>query len=217
MSVNIEDIKKIKELTGVGLTDAKKALEEANGNFDKALEDMRKKGLTKAEKRSLKETGEGIIDAYIHDGRIGAIVELGCETDFVAKLDDFKTLAHQIAMQVASMDPIFISDADVPEDERAEKQKEFLTATKEDASFSKKPKEIQDKIIDGQVAKYYEDKILINQTFILDDSVTVGQLIKNNMAKLSENVQVKKFSRIEIGSEFATLAIAKKVETPSED
>jgi elongation factor Ts len=215
MAVSIEDIKKIKELTGVGLTDAKKALEEAKGDFDKALDDMRKKGLTKAEKRSLKETGEGIVDAYIHDGRIGAIVELGCETDFVAKLDDFKTLAHNISMQVASMDPIYISENDVPEDERAAKKKEFMDNT--DEAFAKKPKDIQDKIIDGQVAKYYEDKILMNQKFILDDSVTVAELIKNNMAKLSENIQVKKFSRIEIGSEFATLAIAKKVEAPAED
>lgn len=214
MAVSIEDIKKIKELTGVGLTDAKKALEEAGGDFDKALEEMRKKGLTKAEKRSLKDTSEGVIDAYLHDGRIGAMIELGCETDFVAKLDDFKTLAHQIAMQVASMDPIYISEADVPTEEKEAKRKEFMDAT--DEAFAKKPADIQAKIIDGQVSKYFEDKILMNQKFILDDSITVEQLIKNNMAKISENIVVKKFTRLEIGSDFSTLAVAKKIETPEE-
>jgi elongation factor Ts len=216
MAINIEDIKKIKELTGVGLTDAKKALEEAGGDFDKALEEMRKKGLTKAEKRSMRETGAGVIDAYIHDGRIGALVELGCETDFVAKLDDFKTLAHQISMQVASMDPIYISENDVPADEKTAKQQEFLDKAAEDAGFAKKPAEIQAKIIDGQVAKFYEDKILLKQKFILDDEITVEQLIKNNIAKIAENIAVKKFSRLEIGNEFASLATATKIETIEE-
>jgi len=216
MAVKIEDVKKIKELTGVGLTDAKKALEEANGDFDKALEAMRKRGLTKADKRSLKETSEGIVDAYVHDGRIGALVEVNCETDFVAKLDDFKNLAHQISMQVASMDPIYISENDVPEADKKAKEKEFVETAKEDESFGKKPKNIQETIISGQLDKFYADKILMKQKFILDDSVTVEQHIKNNMALLNENVVVKKFTRFEIGSEFATLAIATKIETEKE-
>ena len=105
MGVSVDDIKKLRELTGVGLTDAKKALVEADGDFDKALEEMRKKGLTKAEKKGDREAREGLIESYVHSGRIGVIVEVNCETDFVARLDDFKTLAHEIAMQIAAMNP----------------------------------------------------------------------------------------------------------------
>ena len=124
-NISIEDIKKLKELSGVGLTDAKNALVEANGDFDKALDAMRKKGLTKAEKRGDRETREGLVDSYVHDGRIAAIVEVNCETSFVAKTDEFKTLAHQIAMQVASMNPLYVSEEDIPADVREIKMKEL--------------------------------------------------------------------------------------------
>ena len=116
--ISVELIKKLKELSGAGLTDAKKALVDANGDFDKALEEMRKKGLTKAEKRGDRETREGLVEAYIHDGRLGAIVEVNCETSFVAKTDEFKTLAHQIAMQIASMSPLYVSEDDIPEENK---------------------------------------------------------------------------------------------------
>ena len=128
--ISIESIKKLKELSGVGLTDAKKALVEADGDFDKALKAMREKGLTKAEKRGDRETREGIIDAYIHDGRLGAIVEVNCETSFVAKTDEFKTLAHQIAMQIASMNPLYVSEADIPADVKEAKMKELEASIK---------------------------------------------------------------------------------------
>ena len=149
--ISIEQIKKLKELSGVGLTDAKKALVEANGDFDKALEAMRKKGLTKAEKRGDRETREGIIDAYIHDGRLGAIVEVNCETSFVAKTDEFKTLAHQIAMQVASMAPLYVSEDDIPEEVKAAKMKEL------EANF-KGPENMKEKILDGQAKKALDRK-----------------------------------------------------------
>ena len=123
--ISVEQIKKLKELSGAGLTDAKKALVEAKGDFDKALEAMRKKGLTKAEKRGDRETREGLIEAYIHDGRLGAIVEVNCETSFVAKTEEFKTLAHQIAMQIASMNPLYVSEADIPAADRKAKIKEL--------------------------------------------------------------------------------------------
>ena len=114
MAITIDDIKKLKDLTGVGLTDAKQALVEAEGDFDKALEAMRKKGLTKAEKRGERETRSGIISSYIHDGRIGTLVELNCETDFVAKTDEFKDLAYEIALQVAAMNPVYANVSDIP-------------------------------------------------------------------------------------------------------
>ncbi|HRQ86853.1 MAG TPA: translation elongation factor Ts, partial [Candidatus Saccharibacteria bacterium] len=117
MAVSIEDIKKLKELTGVGLSDAKAALVESKGDFDKALEAMRKKGLTKAEKKADREAREGVIDSYVHGGRIGVLVEVNCETDFVARTDGFKEFAHQIALQIASMAPEYISEADIPAEE----------------------------------------------------------------------------------------------------
>ncbi|HEV7952219.1 MAG TPA: elongation factor Ts, partial [Candidatus Saccharimonadales bacterium] len=126
MGVSIEDIKKLKELTGVGLTDAKVALVAADGDFDKALEEMRKKGLTKAEKKGDRETREGVIDSYVHSSRIGVVVELNCETDFVARLDDFKELAHQIAMQIAAMSPVYVSAEDIPAEEVERVKQELL-------------------------------------------------------------------------------------------
>ena len=192
MSVSIEEIKKLKELSGVGLTDAKKALVEANGDFDKALEAMRKKGLTKAEKRGDREAREGLVEAYIHDGRLGAIVEVNCETSFVAKTDEFKDLAHKIAMQIASMSPLYVSEDDIPEDVMKAKKKEL------EANF-KGPKDKKDMILEGQIKKAFADKILLNQPYILDDTKTVADFIKDNIAKTGENISVRQFKRIELG------------------
>ncbi len=191
-NISIEDIKKLKELSGVGLTDAKQALVESEGDFDKALEAMRKKGLTKAEKRGDRETREGLIEAYIHDGRIGAIVEVNCETSFVAKTDEFKDLAHKIAMQVASMSPLYVSAEDIPADVMDAKKKEF------EENF-KGPENMKDQIIEGQVKKAFADKVLMDQPYILDDTKTVAQFIKDNIAKTGENITVRQFKRIELG------------------
>lgn len=192
MGISIEDIKKLKELSGVGLTDAKQALVEAKGDFDKALEAMRKKGLTKAEKRGDRETREGLIESYIHDGRLGAIVEVNCETSFVAKTDEFKDLAHKLAMQVASMNPLYVSKNDIPEDVMAAKKKEL------EANF-KGPADKKDMILEGQIKKAFADKILLNQPYILDDTKTVADFIKDNIAKTGENISVRQFKRIELG------------------
>lgn len=190
--ISIEDIKKLKELSGVGLTDAKHALEEAKGDFDKALEAMRKKGLTKAEKRGDREAREGLIDAYIHDGRLGAIVEVNCETSFVAKTDEFKTLVHQIAMQVASMNPLYVSEADIPEDVMKAKRKEL------EANF-KGPEKMKEQILAGQIKKAFAEQVLMNQPYILDDSKTVEQFIKEAIAKTGENIVIRQFKRMELG------------------
>ena len=190
--ISIEDIKKLKELSGAGLTDAKQALVEAKGDFDKALEAMRKKGLTKAEKRGDRETREGLVDAYIHDGRLGAIVEVNCETSFVAKTDEFKTLAHQMAMQIASMNPLYVSEADIPEADKEAKKKEL------EANF-KGPENMKDQILEGHMKKAFADKVLMNQPFILDDSKTVEQFIKEAIAKTGENITIRQFKRIELG------------------
>ncbi len=192
--ISIEEIKKLKELSGVGLTDAKNALVEAKGDFDKALEAMRKKGLTKAEKRGDRETREGLIDAYIHDGRLGAIIEVNCETSFVAKTDEFKTLAHNLAMQVASMNPLYVSEDDIPADKLEEAKAEA-----EKTLTGKEPEDKKAMIVENKVKKAFADKVLLAQPYILDDTKTVEQYIKDNIAKTGENITVKQFKRLELG------------------
>ena len=199
MSVSLDEIKKLKELTGVGLTDAKKALVEAGGDFDKALEMMRKKGLTKAEKRGEREAREGLIESYVHGNRIGVIVELNCETDFVARTDNFKSLAHELAMQIAAMRPKWVSQDDIPEAERTRKREELVASAKADPKNANKPAEILDKIIDGQLNKYFSELVLLDQTYWKDDSKTIGTLVKEEMAKLGENIVVRRFARLELG------------------
>ena len=195
MAISIEDIKKLKELTGLGLTDAKKALVEAEGDFDKALEALRKKGLTKAEKKGDRETREGIIDSYVHSDRIGVVVEVNCETDFVARLPEFREFAHQMAMQIAAMSPKYATIEDVPTDIYEAKKAELLAGD----ALKSKPAEMAEKIVEGQLSKHFAEQVLTEQAFILDDSKTVGQLIKEEIAKRGENIRVSQFRRIELG------------------
>ena len=195
MGVSVDDIKKLRELTGVGLTDAKKALVETDGDFDKALEAMRKKGLTKAEKKGDREAREGLIEGYVHSGRIGVVVEVNCETDFVARLDDFKTLAHEIAMQIAAMSPQYVSEADIPAEEMERVRTELMASE----ALASKPEEMREKIVEGQLKKHFVEQVLMSQTYILDDSKTVEQHVKEAIAKLGENIVVRQFRRIELG------------------
>ncbi len=195
MAVTIEDIKKLKELTGIGLTDAKKALVEADGDFEKALGELRKKGLTKAEKKGDRETREGLIESYVHSGRIGVVVEVNCETDFVARLPEFKEYAHKIAMQIAAMNPKYVVYEDIPMDEYEKKKKEFSESDK----LKGKPADMVEKIVQGQLAKYYEDEVLMAQPFVLDDSKNIATYTKETIAKLGENTRVRQFKRIELG------------------
>lgn len=195
MAISIDEIKKLKDLTGVGLTDAKKALEEAGGDFDKALEAMRKKGLTKAEKRGEREALQGLVDAYVHSGRIAAIVEVNCETDFVARTDDFKALAHDIAMHVSATAPEYISVDDVPAETKAAKKAELVEAS----TASGKPKDIAEKMVEGQLKKYFAEKTLLEQPFIKNPDQTVGELVKDHIAKLGENIVVRQMKRVELG------------------
>ena len=195
MSVSLEEIKKLKELTGVGLTDAKTALTEADGDFDKALEAMRKKGLTRAEKKGEREAREGLIDSYVHSGRIGVLVEVNCETDFVARSDDFKALVHDIALHISAAAPDYITLEDVPAEETARVTAEY----REKASNEGKPADMIDKIVEGQVKKYFAEKTLLEQPFIKNPDQTVGDLLKQHIAKLGENMVVRQMKRIELG------------------
>lgn len=195
MAVTIEDIKRLRELTGVGMTDAKNALVEVEGDFDKALEAMRKKGLTKAEKKGEREAREGIVEAYVHSGRIGVIVEVNCETDFVVRTDGFKEFAHEVALHIAAAAPEYVSVDDIPADVREAKKQELLASE----ALKNKPAEMADKIVEGQLKKYFAEKVLLEQPFIKNPDVTIGDFLKENIAKIGENLVIRRFSRIALG------------------
>lgn len=195
MAISIDDIKKLKELTGIGLTDAKVALVEAEGNFDKALEALRKKGLTKAEKKGDRETREGLVESYVHSGRIGVIVEVNCETDSVARLPEFKEFAHQIAMQIAAMNPTFTTMEKIPADVLEAKKQELLQSE----GLKSKPENMREQIVEGQLKKHFAEQVLSEQAFVLDDTKTVGERIKEQIALSGENIRVSQFKRIELG------------------
>ena len=195
MAISIEEIKRLKDLTGVGLTDAKAALTEADGDFDKALEAMRKKGLTKAEKKGEREARQGLVDTYVHSGRIGVVVEVNCETDFVARTDDFKNFVHDVAMHVAAAAPEFVSVDQVPETEREAKKAEFA----EKAKAEGKPENMIENIVEGMLKKHFAEKCLLDQPFIKNPDQTVGDLLKEHIAKLGENMVIRQFARIELG------------------
>ncbi len=193
--MDIKEIKRLRELTGVGITDAKKALVDAKGDFEVALKAMRKKGLTKAEKRGEREARAGVIGTYNHDNRIGVLVEVNCETDFVARNELFTTLVKDICMHVAASSPLFVSMDDIPEEESKKQQKEFY----EKAESEGKPKDMLEKIAEGMVKKYYSEKCLLNQPFVKNPDITVDQYVKEHGAKLGENLVVRRFSRMQLG------------------
>jgi elongation factor Ts len=193
--VSIEEIKRLRELTGVGITDAKQALVEAGGDFDKALAAMRKKGLTKAEKRAEREARAGLIGSYVHDGRIGVLVEVNCETDFVAKTDEFKELVKDISLHIAAAAPEYVSAADAPEQERQRVEAEFTDKVKSEG----KPANMIDQIVEGQLRKYFAEKALLEQPFIKNPDQLVADYIKEHVAKLGENIIVRRFTRFVLG------------------
>jgi elongation factor Ts len=195
MAVDIAQVKRLKDLTGVGLTDAKAALDEANGDFDKALDAMRKKGMTKAEKRGEREARQGIIGTYNHDSRIGVLVEVNCETDFVARNEIFTDLVKDVAMHVAASAPLYVSSDEIPADERKRVTAEF----KEKAAGEGKPAEMVEKIVEGQVKKYFAEKCLLDQPFIKNPDQTVGDYVKEHNARLGENIVVRRFARLALG------------------
>lgn len=195
MAVEISEIKRLRELTGVGMTDAKKALEAAEGDFDKALAEMRKKGLTKAEKKGEREAREGLIESYVHGGRIGVLLELNCETDFVTRTDGFKALAHDIAMHIAATAPQYVSSDEIPAEERDRVTQEFT----EKVTSEGKPENMVPQIVEGMVKKYFAEKCLLDQPYIKNPDQTVGAYIKENIAKLGENLVVRRFSYMAMG------------------
>jgi len=195
MKLNIEDIKRLKDLTGVGLTDAKAALTETDGDFDKALEAMRKKGMTKAEKRGEREARAGIVTSYVHDSRIGVIVEVNCETDFVARNEKFTDFVKDVAMHIAASAPEYLDEESIPEEVKEKMAKEFT----EKAKAEGKPEKMLEGIVGGMLKKYFAERCLLSQPFIKNPDQTVGDLVKEANAQLGENIVVRKFNRIQVG------------------
>ncbi len=194
--VTIEQIKELREKTGAGVNDCKKALEETQGNIEKAIDYLREKGIASAAKKSIRTAKEGIIYSYIHSNeKLGVLLELNCETDFVARTEDFKELAKDIAMQIAAMNPSYIKREDIPQ-EVIEKEKEIYKAQLKD---TKKPDNVLEKIINGKLEKYYSEVCLLEQAFIKDDKKNVDSVIKEKISKLGENIVVKRFVRFVVG------------------
>jgi elongation factor Ts len=195
MAVDIAQVKRLKDLTGVGLSDAKAALEASGGDFDAALKEMRTKGLTKAEKRSERSATAGIIGSYNHDNRIGVIVEVNCETDFVARNELFTTMVKDLAMHIAASNPQYLSRELVPEKEVKQIEAELV----ERAENEGKPKAMIAKIVAGQLDKYFAEHCLLLQPFIKNPDITVGDYVKEHNARLGENIVVRRFCRLALG------------------
>ena len=199
MDISASMVKDLRAKTGAGMMDCKEALTDSNGDFEKAVEYLRKKGMSAATKRSSKAAKEGTIASYIHmQGRIGVMVEINCETDFVAKTDDFKAMAKDIAMHIAATNPMYVSPEQIPEDVLAVEKDIY----KSQAAAEKKPEKIWDKIIQGKLKKYYEEVCLLDQKFIKNPDISVGTLVNNLIAKTGENIMVRRFARFQLGEEL---------------
>ena len=192
MAITASDVNALRQKTGVGMMDCKKALLEANGDMDKAVEILREKGMATAAKKAGRIAAEGIVDSYIHmGGKVGVLVEVNCETDFVARGDQFKELVHDIALQIAAAKPLYVTKEEVPEEE-----KKIL---KIQAMNEGKPEAIAEKMVAGRIKKYYEDFCLLEQPFVKDSSKTINQLITEAIASIGEKITVRRFARFEMG------------------
>lgn len=199
MEISSEDVKRLREKTGVGMMDCKKALAETGGDFEKAVEILRKKGMDVANKRSGRQASQGIVGSYIHmGGKIGVLVEVNCESDFVAKSEDFKNFVKDISMQIAAANPDWVTRDEVPE-EILSKEKEIL---KEQALKSGKPEKVLEKIVEGKLTKFYSERCLIDQHFVKDQDRTIKQLLDELMGKTGEKCLVKRFARFQVGEEI---------------
>ena len=195
-TIDMESVKTLRERTGAGVLDCKKALVACDGNIDKAIDVLREKGLAKAISKSSREAGDGMVFTYIHaGGKLGVLVELNCETDFVAKTEDFQGLGKEIAIQVAATDPSFIRPEDVPADV-VDHEKALYRVQLE---AEKKPEQVWEKIIEGKLGAYYKENCLMQQPYIRDESKTIDELIKAMIAKTGENIVVSRFVRFKIG------------------
>lgn len=197
MDITTEMVKDLRQRTGAGVLDCKKALEEVNGDMEQATKLLRKKGLAIAAKKAEREAHEGLVEAYVHaGGKLGVLLELNCETDFVARTEDFQELAHDLAMQVAATNPRYLTPDDIP-DEVLERERE----RQREQVGEGKSEDIVERIVEGKLTKYYEDVCLLEQPFIKDEGLTVRDLVTSKIAKLGENIKVRRFTRFELGGD----------------
>ncbi|WP_026476033.1 translation elongation factor Ts [Alkaliphilus transvaalensis] len=195
MSITAGMVKELREKTGAGMMDCKKALTDANGDMNKAVEILREKGLAAVAKKAGRVAAEGLVESYIHGGRIGVLVEVNSETDFVAKNQEFRDFVKDVAMQIAAANPQFVSKEEVPQAE-IEKEKEIL---RKQALNEGKPEKIVDKMVEGRIEKYYKEVCLLEQTFVKNPDVTIGELLTEKVAKIGENLSIRRFARFEVG------------------
>lgn len=189
-------IRDLREVTGAGVLDAKKALDAAGGNFEKAVDLLREKGLARVAKKADRQAKEGIVELYAHPGnRVGVILELNCETDFVARNEQFRDLAHEIALQIAAASPRYVNQADVPQTE-LDRELDVLRAQ---AKSEGKPEAIIEKIVSGRITKFYEEMCLMEQPFVKDDKTKIKDMVNNAISKLGENIIIRRFARYELG------------------
>ncbi len=198
MEITVSMVKELREETGAGVLDCKKALEISDGDFERAVEYLREKGMDAAVKRAGREAKEGVVESYVHAGsRVGALLELNCETDFVARTDEFRQLAHDLAMQVVASSPQYLSPEDVPA-ETLEAEKKIYRAQFADSG---KPDQVVDRIVEGKLKKFYQEVCLMDQPFIKDGDLTIREVITQAIAKLGENIMVRRFVRFELGED----------------
>jgi elongation factor Ts len=196
MAVSAAQVKELREKTGAGMLDCKKALEDANGDMEKATDLLRERGLAAAAKKAGRIASEGLVESYIHGGgRIGVLVEVNCETDFVAKTDAFREFVKDIAMQIAAANPKYVRREDVPEEELERER----TVLRNQALNEGKPEKIVDKMVEGRIGKYYEENCLLEQAFIKDPDKTIQQLLQEKIAAIGENISIRRFARFELG------------------
>jgi elongation factor Ts len=192
-------VKELRTKTGAGMMDCKEALASVDGDFEKAIDFLRKKGLSAATKRSSKAAKDGTVASYIHmGGKIGVMVEVNCETDFVAKTEDFRTMARDIAMHITASNPLYVRPEEIPETVMEREKEIYRSQLREE----KKPEKIWDKIIEGKLKKYYEDICLTEQKFVKNQDITVGTLVSNMIAKTGENIIIRRFTRFQLGEEM---------------
>ena len=213
VNVTAAQVKELRDKTNAPMMDCKNALAEAKGDIEAAIVVLRKKGVATAAKKATRATSEGSVASYIHaGGKIGVLVEVNCESDFVARTDDFKQMVHDVAMHIAATDPRFVRKEDVTP-EAFEKEKEIYRAQ---AAATGQPAPVIEKIVEGKMAKFYEEVCLLEQPFIKDQTVTVHQLIATVIGKLGENISVKRFARFKVGDVNETVAVSKAVDQAAE-
>ncbi len=195
MAITADQIKKLRELTGAGVLDCKRTLEKHNGDFDQAAAELKAKGVAAAAKKAERVARQGLIETYVHSDRLATMLEINCETDFVARTPDFQQLAHDIALQIAAANPKYVSPDDIPADVREQQQTLYVEGAKAEG----KSGSLIDKIVQGKMENYYKEVCLLRQPFIRDDSVTIHDLIQAQIAKLGENIVVRRFVRYELG------------------